>query len=379
MWAGTFSARGNPALGQQHQHQPPCPAQRCSVIPPGSTAGPTPQCDDCMQWSTVPEFRHEKGETHIWAHTSPRATDFLNLCFSAQLHRRPFPHLHLCLDARADMWTDMQTAPSEEPGHRAALWKAHQSSCLISWQLLLFVWKQNEGKGSPGGSEAHWLHAHLSDIWMCEPWWGACLSQESELLRLERSLLASSPAIRDPRLRGLSPVLLWVLRFCRPGGAPSTAPGRDGTEQTWALHDHFAVRVLTLARQVPSSACMGCWGPEHPSAWQGQLLALGTKTSTQGGPVPRSVREHSAGHWEGTAQWVPTDMACRRCFWECFLSEVPALGSAPKLSQPHLFYAYIEKSNLREKVLECDCCKKLERGVGAAWYSWVLAFWIRVY
>lgn len=42
------------------------------------------------------------------------------------------------------------------------------------------------------------------------------------------------------------------------------------------------------------------------------------------------------------------------------------LGTAPKLPQPHLFYAYIEKSNLREKVLECDYCKKLERGVGAA-------------
>lgn len=44
------------------------------------------------------------------------------------------------------------------------------------------------------------------------------------------------------------------------------------------------------------------------------------------------------------------------------------LGTAPKLPQPHLFYAYIyiKKSNLREKVLECDCCKKLERGVGAA-------------
>lgn len=186
MWAGTFSARGNPALGQQHQHQPPCPAQRCSVIPPGSTAGPTPQCDDCMQWSTVPEFRDEKGETHIWAHTSPRATDFLNLCFSAQLHRRPFPHLHLCLDAWADMWTDMQTVPAEEPGHRAALWKAHQSSCLISWQLLLFVWKQNEAKAhqvgvKPTGS------LHICQIYGCVSRDGGLLEPGVRIIKIEKT------------------------------------------------------------------------------------------------------------------------------------------------------------------------------------------------
>lgn len=157
-------------------------------------------------------------------------------------------------------------------------------------------------------------------------------------------------------------------------GCPQHCPWKGWHRTDLSTSWPFCSTCSHLGQAGPKQCLHGMLGPWAPICV--------TRTAAGPGDKDQHSRRPSAPQCKGTLCWALGGHSSvgsyrhgmQKVLLRVFPIRGPCSGLCPKAVPAPSFLC-----NLREKVLECDCCKKLERGVGAAWYSWVLAFWIRVY